>query len=62
MGPFEIGDLVGLDVSYNGLRAIYEESKDMRYYPPMLLRRKVKAGHLGCKTGRRWYTYAEVKR
>lgn len=57
MGPFETGDLVGLDVSYNGLMAIYEESKDIRYYPPQLLRRKVKAGDLGRKTGRGWYEY-----
>ncbi len=57
MGPFETGDLVGLDVSYGGLMAIYEESKDMRYYPPQLLRRKVKAGHLGRKTGKGWYVY-----
>jgi 3-hydroxybutyryl-CoA dehydrogenase len=57
MGPFETGDLVGLDVSYGGLTAIYEESKDMRYYPPQLLRRKVKAGELGRKTGRGWYEY-----
>jgi 3-hydroxybutyryl-CoA dehydrogenase len=57
MGPFETGDLVGLDVSCNGLMAIYEESKDIRYYPPQLLRRKVKAGHLGRKTGRGWYEY-----
>jgi 3-hydroxybutyryl-CoA dehydrogenase len=59
MGPFETGDLVGLDVSYGGLTAIYEESKDLRYYPPQLLRRKVKAGHLGRKTGRGWYEYNE---
>jgi 3-hydroxybutyryl-CoA dehydrogenase len=57
MGPFETGDLVGLDVSYGALTAIYEESKDVRYYPPQLLRRKVKAGELGRKTGRGWYEY-----
>jgi 3-hydroxybutyryl-CoA dehydrogenase len=51
MGPFETGELVGLDVSYSALMAIYEESKDIRYYPPRLLRRKVKAGQLGRKTG-----------
>jgi 3-hydroxybutyryl-CoA dehydrogenase len=33
MGPFATGDLVGLDVSRNGLMAIYEENKDIRYYP-----------------------------
>ena len=59
MGPFETGDLVGLDVSFGALTAIYEESKDVRYYPPLLLRRKVKAGHLGRKTGKGWYTYDE---
>lgn len=58
MGPFETGDLVGLDVSCNGLMAIYEESKDIRYYPPQLLRRKVRAGHLGRKTGKGWYDYS----
>jgi 3-hydroxybutyryl-CoA dehydrogenase len=57
MGPFETGDLVGLDVSYGALTAIYEESKDVRYYPPQLLKRKVKAGELGRKTGRGWYEY-----
>ena len=57
MGPFETGDLVGLDVSFGALSAIYEESKDMRYYPPQLLRRKVKSGQLGKKTGQGWYKY-----
>jgi len=57
MGPLETGDLVGLDVSFGALTAIYEESKDVRYYPPQLLRRKVKAGELGRKTGRGWYEY-----
>jgi len=57
IGPFETGDLVGLDVSFGALTAIYEESKDVRYYPPQLLRRKVKAGELGWKTGRGWHEY-----
>ena len=57
MGPFETGDLVGLDVSYGALTAIYGEGKDVRFYPPQLLRRKVKAGELGRKTGRGWYEY-----
>jgi len=57
MGPFETGDMVGLDVSCGALMAIYEDSKDMRYYPPQLLRRKVVAGQLGRKTGTGWYRY-----
>ena len=59
MGPFETGDMVGLDVSFGALTAIYQESQDIRFYPPQLLRRKVKAGQLGRKTGRGWYVYDE---
>lgn len=59
MGIFETGDMVGLDVTYGALMAIYRETGDPRYYPPLLLRRKVKAGHLGRKTGKGWYTYDE---
>jgi 3-hydroxybutyryl-CoA dehydrogenase len=57
MGPFETGDMVGLDVSFGALSAIYAESGDSRFRPPRLLQRKVKAGQLGRKTGRGWYTY-----
>jgi 3-hydroxybutyryl-CoA dehydrogenase len=57
MGPFETGDMVGLDVTYNALLACYQETKELRFYPPQLLRRKVKAGHLGRKTGKGWYEY-----
>ncbi|MGA3115382.1 MAG: 3-hydroxyacyl-CoA dehydrogenase family protein [Syntrophobacteraceae bacterium] len=57
MGPFEIGDMVGLDVTYGALMSIYEETKDPSFYPPAILRRKVKMGHLGRKTGRGWYEY-----
>ncbi len=57
MGPFETGDLVGLDVTCGALTAIYEETKDPSFYPPAILRRKVQMGHLGRKTGRGWYEY-----
>lgn len=57
MGIFETGDMVGLDVTCGALTAIYEETKDPRWYPPALLRRKVMAGHLGKKTGKGWYEY-----
>jgi len=59
MGPFETGDMAGLDVTYGALTACYEETKDPRFYPPQLLRRKVRAGHLGRKTGKGWYEYNE---
>jgi 3-hydroxybutyryl-CoA dehydrogenase len=57
MGIFETGDMVGLDVTYGGLTAMYNETGDSRWFPPLLLRRKVKAGQLGRKTGKGWYQY-----
>jgi 3-hydroxybutyryl-CoA dehydrogenase len=57
MGVFETGDMVGLDVTYGALMAVFKETGNPRWYPPLLLRRKVKAGHLGRKTGRGWYRY-----
>jgi 3-hydroxybutyryl-CoA dehydrogenase len=59
MGIFETGDMVGLDVTYGALMATFKETGDPRFYPPLLLRRKVKAGHLGRKTGKGWYEYNE---
>jgi 3-hydroxybutyryl-CoA dehydrogenase len=49
--------MVGLDVTYGAMKAMYEETGDPRWYPPLLLRRKVKAGHLGRKAGKGWYEY-----
>jgi 3-hydroxybutyryl-CoA dehydrogenase len=57
MGIFETGDMVGLDVTYNALVSMYHETGDPRWFPPMILRRKIKAGHLGRKTGQGWYDY-----
>jgi 3-hydroxybutyryl-CoA dehydrogenase len=59
MGPFEIGDMVGLDITYNALMSIYETTRDPYWYPPAILRHKIKAGHLGRKTGKGWYEYNE---
>ena len=60
MGIFETGDMVGLDVTYGALMAMYKETGNPRWYPPLLLRRKVKAGQLGRKTGKGWYEYDET--
>lgn len=57
MGIFETGDMVGLDVTYGALMAMYKETGNPRWYPPLLLRRKVMAGQLGRKTGKGWYRY-----
>jgi 3-hydroxybutyryl-CoA dehydrogenase len=57
MGPFETADMAGLDIGYNALLAVYRETRDPKFHPPMLLQRKVKLGQLGRKTGIGWYRY-----
>lgn len=57
MGPFETADMVGLDIGYNSFLGVYRETRDPKFYPPMLLQRKIKLGQLGRKTGIGWYKY-----
>ena len=57
IGPFEFMDMVGLDIVAKARMGIYEETKDPGHYPPVTLLRKVKAGHLGRKTGKGFYEY-----
>ena len=59
MGPFETADMAGLDVGFNAMSAVYKETQDEKFQPPMLLQRKVKIGQLGRKTGIGWYRYDE---
>jgi 3-hydroxybutyryl-CoA dehydrogenase len=62
MGPFEMADLVGLDVRYSILQYLHETLGDT-YRPSNLMGQYVKAGRLGRKTGRGVYTYdADGKR
>jgi 3-hydroxybutyryl-CoA dehydrogenase len=56
MGPLELGDHIGLDVVLDAAETLHDELGD-RYRPPVLLRRKVDAGHLGKKTGEGFYEY-----
>jgi 3-hydroxybutyryl-CoA dehydrogenase len=60
MGPFETADMAGLDIGFNAMTAVYNETRDPKFYPPMLLQRKVKLGQLGRKTGIGWYRYDET--
>lgn len=57
MGPLELGDFVGLDVTKFVADVLFDEFKDPSYASPPLLTRMVEAGHLGRKTGRGFYTY-----
>ncbi|AKA48958.1 3-hydroxybutyryl-CoA dehydrogenase [uncultured archaeon] len=57
MGPLELADFVGLDVTYDVMKVLYDEFGDPRYKPPITLRNMVNAGLLGRKTGEGFYKY-----
>ncbi len=57
MGPFELADLIGLDVALEVAETLYRDFADPKYRPSPLLRRLVAAGHLGRKAGRGFYDY-----
>lgn len=57
MGPFELGDLVGLDTRLNNLTYLHAKLGE-KYRPAPLLEQYVKAGRLGRKTGRGVYDYS----
>ena len=58
MGPLELGDLIGLDVCLAIMETLYTEYGDPKYRPHVLLRKMVRAGKLGRKTGIGFYDYA----
>ncbi len=58
MGPFELADMIGLDVSLEVAETLYREYADPKYRPSYLLKRLVDSGHLGRKTGQGFYEYS----
>ena len=58
MGPFELMDIVGLDVTHAILNSLHEEFRERRYAPAPLLEHMVRAGYLGRKSGRGFYNYS----
>ena len=57
MGPLEVIDFIGLDTELAIDEMLYEETKDPKYAPPLLLKKMVAAGWLGRKTGKGFYEY-----
>ncbi len=59
MGPLALGDLVGLDVCLAIMDTLYSETHDPKYRASLLLRKMVRAGKLGRKTGIGFYDYTK---
>ncbi|CAN5410937.1 3-hydroxybutyryl-CoA dehydrogenase [soil metagenome] len=59
MGPFTLGDFVGLDTTYYIAEIMFNEFREKRFAPPPLLKRMVLAGLYGRKSGRGLYDYTQ---
>ena len=59
MGPLALGDLIGLDVCLAIMDTLYDETHDPKYRASLLLRKMVRAGKLGRKTGIGFYDYSK---
>src|SRR2546427_74221 len=57
MGPFELADYTGLDIGLDVMEVLFRETGDPKFRPSTLLRKYVRAGRLGRKSGRGVYNY-----
>ncbi|MCX5825155.1 MAG: 3-hydroxyacyl-CoA dehydrogenase NAD-binding domain-containing protein [Deltaproteobacteria bacterium] len=57
MGPFELGDFVGLEIGLAVAETLWDNFKDPKWRPALSLRKLVASGDLGRKTGKGWYDY-----
>ncbi len=57
IGPFELGDLIGLDVALDVISYVHDKTNDPYYDPPSILKELVKTGRLGRKSGAGFYEY-----
>jgi 3-hydroxybutyryl-CoA dehydrogenase len=58
IGPLSLADLIGLDTVLMIMEALYREFSDSKYRPCPLLRKMVRAGYLGRKTGKGFFEYS----
>jgi 3-hydroxybutyryl-CoA dehydrogenase len=61
MGPFELADYTGLDIGLDVMEVLFRETGDPKFRPSVLLRKYVRAGRLGRKTGRGVYDYGGTR-
>jgi len=57
MGPLELADLIGLDVMVAIMDVLFKEFQDPKYRCSSVMRKMVRAGHLGRKSGKGFYNY-----
>ena len=57
MGPLALADMIGLDIVLHVSEYFFKEFGEDKYRPALVLKQKVRAGHLGMKTGKGFYDY-----
>lgn len=62
MGPFELNDFAGLDIGLSAATTLYENFKDPKWRPNLMVKKLVEAGDIGRKSGKGWYDYTSGKK